>query len=157
MRWSPSLACRLVLALAAACGGDGGGEPASTAGTGAAMAGTGAMAGAGAAPGMDVSFAGTVQPLFDLACNCHQSDPLMAPFSLKAGEAYDNIVGVPSMQLPTMNLVAPGKLNDSYLWHKVNGTQLEVGGSGGRMPLTIPLSDDEAAILERWIAAGAPR
>src|SRR5687767_5829568 len=68
------------------------------------------------------SYAATVQPLFDQACNCHQSTPfLMAPFSLKPVEAYGNLVERPSMQLPSMRLVAPGALNESYLWHKVSG------------------------------------
>lgn len=134
------------VAGSAACGAEGD--------TGTA-AGTGAMAGAGGTGG-DVGYATTVQPLFDRACNCHQSEPLMAPFSLKAAGAYEAMVNVPSMQLPTMNLVTPGKLNDSYLWHKIDGTQLEVGGMGGRMPLTIPLSADEQAIVEQWIVAGAP-
>ena len=60
------------------------------------------------------------------------------------------------MQLPSMQLVTPGALNSSYLWHKVNGTQLEVGGSGMIMPFTVPLVPDELRVIERWIAAGAP-
>jgi hypothetical protein len=103
-----------------------------------------------------VSFETTVQPLLNQACNCHQSTPvLMAPFSLKPGEAYGNMVQRPSMQLPSMLLVKPGALNESYLWHKVNGTQLEVGGEGMIMPYTVPLVAAELAVLERWIAAGA--
>jgi hypothetical protein len=103
-----------------------------------------------------VSFEATVQPLLNQACNCHQSTPmLMAPFSLKPGEAYGNMVNRPSMQLPSMLLVKPGALNESYLWHKVNGTQLEVGGQGMIMPYTVPLIDAELAVLERWITAGA--
>lgn len=102
------------------------------------------------------SFAATVQPLFDQACNCHQTTPfLMAPFSLKPGEAYGNLVRRPSMQLPSMMLVEPAALNQSYLWHKVNGTQLEVGGQGQIMPSTIPLDAGELQVIERWIAGGA--
>jgi hypothetical protein len=105
-----------------------------------------------------VSFSRNVQPLFDRACNCHQSTPLMAPFSLAADVAYTNLVGKPSSELPTMQLVAAGKLNESYLWHKVNGTQLEVGGSGKIMPYTLPFvpdHPDELRLIERWIAGGA--
>jgi hypothetical protein len=109
------------------------------------------------APGPDApSFAVTVQPLLNEACNCHQTTPaLMAPFSLKAGEAYDNLVDQPSMQLPSMLLVKPGALNESYLWHKVSGTHLEVGGEGLIMPFTVPLVPAELSVFERWIAAGA--
>ena len=110
---------------------------------------------AGAGVGNGPSFA-TVQPLLKEACNCHQSSPiLMAPFSLKPDEAYRNLVGVPSMQLPSMALVKPGVLNESYVWHKVNGTQAAVGGSGMIMPFTLPLKPDELVVIERWIAGGA--
>jgi hypothetical protein len=141
------LACVWFLCCASnACAGD----------TGNGDATNGASGAAGAAA-QDASFATTVQPLFDQACNCHQSTPiLMAPFSLKPGEAYANLVSQPSMQLASMPLVTPGALNQSYLWHKVNGTQLEVGGSGMIMPFTVPLVPDELRVIERWIAAGAP-
>src|SRR5262245_45698212 len=97
-----------------------------------ASAGT-AAAGMGAA-GMNTddgtSFALSVEPFIAKACNCHQSDPLMAPFSLKQGEAYKAIVNVPSGQVKTMMFVKPGSTAESYLWHKVNGTFMEVGGTG---------------------------
>lgn len=106
----------------------------------------------------NVGFEASVLPLINAACNCHQSEPfLMAPFSLKPAEAYDNLVNRPSSQLTTMAFVKPGSLNESYLWHKVNGTQLEVGGAGMIMPYTVPLTVAELGVLERWIAAGAPR
>jgi hypothetical protein len=109
-------------------------------------AGTQAVAGA-------VSFERDIQPKLKEACNCHQSDPvLMAPFSLKMGEAYGNLVGAPSLQLPSMMRVKPGSLNESYLWHKINGTQAEVGGSGTIMPSTVPLRQDERDLFGRWIA-----
>src|SRR5262245_47923848 len=71
-----------------------------------------------------VSFAATVLPLVNEACNCHQSSPiLMAPFSLRPGEAYNNLVTLSSEQVKSRKLVVPGKLNESYLWNKVVGTQ----------------------------------
>ena len=103
-----------------------------------------------------VSFATTVLPLVNEACNCHQSSPiLMAPFSLRPGDAYNNLVTLSSEQVKGRKLVVPGKLNESYLWNKVNGTQTEVGGNGVIMPPTVPLRPEELAIVERWIAAGA--
>ena len=97
-------------------------------------------------------------PLVNEACRCHQTEPiLMAPFSLKQGEAYDNLVGVPSFDVPSMVRVAPGSLNNSYLWHKVDGTQLEVMGKGQIMPPGVPLNPSERDVFGRWIAAGAPR
>lgn len=104
----------------------------------------------------DFSFAANVQPLVDEACNCHQSSPiLMAPFSLKPAEAFANLVNKPSAEVPSMLMVKPGSLNDSYLWLKVNGTQAQVGGTGQIMPPTVPLNADERRVFERWIAGGA--
>ena len=111
-------------------------------------------AGAGSTNGS--GFEATVQPFINMACNCHQSSPiLMAPFSLKPGEAYKAIVNVPSMQLQSMLLVKPGSTQDSYLWHKVNNTHLALGGSGQVMPSTIPLNAEEKKLFERWILGGA--
>jgi hypothetical protein len=115
-------------------------------------AGTGTTNGA-TSNGM--SFETSVQPFINMACNCHQSNPLMAPFSLKKGEAYQAIVNVPSAQVTTMMLVKPGSTQESYLWHKVNGTFLDVGGSGMIMPFTIPLNATEKKIFEQWILDGA--
>jgi hypothetical protein len=104
----------------------------------------------------EFGFEANVMPLVTEACNCHQSSPfLMAPFSLKPGEAYMNLIGKTSAQVPTMQIVEPGALNASYLWHKVNGTHLEVGGIGVIMPPTVPLDAEERRVFERWIASGA--
>ena len=104
----------------------------------------------------EYGFAANVLPLVNVACNCHQSTPiLMAPFSLKPEEAYANLVNKPSTQLPSMVYVKPGALNQSYVWHKINDTQLQVGGQGLIMPSNIPLNADERRVFERWIAAGA--
>lgn len=127
-----------------------------TTGAGSLAAGNTANAGAPAsAVDEGASFETSVQPFINMACNCHQSNPLMAPFSLKQGEAYSAIVNVPSSQVTTMMLVKPGSTQESYLWHKVNGTFLDVGGSGLIMPSTIPLTETEKKIFERWIVAGA--
>jgi hypothetical protein len=116
-----------------------------------------AVGGAGMGGGSQVGYAATVQPFVKQACNCHRSEPfLMAPFSLKDADGYANLVDAPSMQVPSMMRVAPGDTAHSYLWHKINGTQASVGGSGQIMPSTIPLNADEKAIFERWINAGAP-
>jgi hypothetical protein len=127
----------------------GDGTPSTTAGSPGGSAGTSSTTNDG------TSFETSVQPFITKACNCHQSTPLMAPFSLKAGEAYKAIVNVPSSQLPAMLLIKPGSTQESYLWHKVNGTFTDVGGSGMIMPFTLPLNTEEKKIFERWITAGA--
>ena len=74
-----------------------------------------------------------IQPILSQNCaGCHGSS---GGFTL----SYDNMVNVPSNQ-STLDLIEPGSANDSYIWHKINGTQASVGGSGGVMPPSPPLS-----------------
>jgi hypothetical protein len=73
---------------------------------------------------------------------------------------YNEVVGVASTQLPTMDRVEPGDHTISYLWHKVNGTQASVGGTGGQMPAFCSpgvdcLTPAEIAGIASWIDAGA--
>ena len=87
-----------------------------------------------------VSFANDVQPTLVGSCalsGCHGSNanPPEKPMALSAGQAYDNIVGVSSAELPAMLRVGPGQPDNSYLLHKIQGTQLSVG-AGKRMPRT---------------------
>lgn len=61
-----------------------------------------------------------------------------------------------SIQLPGMPLVDPGDPANSYLWHKVANTHVDVGGSGDIMPPTGSLPTEALDRIEAWIAAGAP-
>jgi hypothetical protein len=70
---------------------------------------------------------------------------------------YAGIVNQPSVELPTMDRIEPGNHLQSYLWHKINGTQLSAGGSGVRMPQFGPFfSAAELDGIAGWIDAGAP-
>ena len=76
--------------------------------------------------------------------------------SLVAGQAFSNVVNVPAIELPTMNRVTPNQPDNSYLVHKVQDTHVDVGGSGGRMPLNrSPLSQSDIDLIRAWIQAGA--
>lgn len=91
---------------------------------------------------------------------CDTCHPPNAGLDLTAGNAYDQIVNQPSTQLPPMDLIEPNQLNQSYLWHKVNGTQGGVGGSGDQMPvggpfLTDPGNEADLSTLQEWIQGGA--
>lgn len=67
----------------------------------------------------------------------------------------DNVVNVPSTQVPSMNYVTPNDLENSYLWHKINDTVVSAGGSGSVMPSTGALAAADIAIVEEWIMSGA--
>lgn len=74
-----------------------------------------------------------------------------------AQASYDNLVGVPSSEVPAYFRVLAGDPDASYLVHKIEGTQ----DVGARMPngcpATQPCLDAETlGIIREWIGAGAP-
>ena len=99
-----------------------------------------------------VSFANDVQMVFDFNCvACHQTGAANAGLNLEFGLAYENLVEVESSQ-SELPLVARGDPNGSYLMHKMWGTQAEVGGSGGIMPLGLGgLPEREIETVATWI------
>ena len=113
--------------------------------------------------GAGISFANDVQPIFTNNCafsGCHGSQstkPIGKPMVLVSGQAYANIVDVPSFQLPSMNRIEPDDPDNSYLIHKIEGTQAAVGGTGDQMPRgSCCLSPQEIETIRGWVEAGAP-
>lgn len=97
-----------------------------------------------------------IQPIFNDNCSCHLSTVGSGGLSLRAGLAYDNLVGVPSAGVPSLTRVIPGNSEDSYIIHKLRGTHLDVGGVGSQMPLGGTLDEALIAEIEAWIDEGAP-
>lgn len=91
-----------------------------------------------------------IQPIWTAGCASASCHPFMTA-------AYDNIVDVPSSQLPTMPFIKPGDPDRSYLLHKLLGTHLGVGGNGAAMPPGGPLKAATLDMLRVWILEGAPR
>jgi len=83
---------------------------------------------------------------------CHAGQSPEAGLDLSEIQA---LVGVESSQLE-MPLIQPGNHLQSYLWHKVAGTQSIAGGLGRRMPLDHQWSEEDIELLARWIDLGAP-
>ena len=113
----------------------------------------------GTAAAQPVGFAEDVQPIFDMHCVvCHQYGVEQAGLNLEDGDAYANLVNVKSTQ-SQLPRVTPGKVQESYLVHKLRGTHGEVGGSGVRMPLSASggsaMSAEEDELVTRWIEQGA--
>ncbi len=103
-----------------------------------------------------VSFSRDVQPIFSANCAiCHQGTG-PAGLTLEPGASYLNLVGRPSTE-SNLPRVAPGNPQGSYLVHKLQGTQLSVGGSGAQMPYSgMPLAPPQMALITGWIQEGAP-
>jgi hypothetical protein len=71
-----------------------------------------------------------------------------------ADASFANLVGVASLQEPSLSRVEAGDPDNSYLVHKIEGT----ASTGGQMPLGGPPLD-QAVIgdIRQWIADGAAR
>lgn len=106
-----------------------------------------------------------IQPIFDEHCvmGCHEPGGQWGTFLDLSGDAYARIVGAASPQFMDLDFIEPGDPNASYLWHKINGTQVAAGGSGVMMPSPRPgmeatiVRPEQFSALEAWILAGAPQ
>jgi hypothetical protein len=91
---------------------------------------------------------------------------------------HAGLVGVKSVEDPSMNIVTPGDLEHSFLWHKVDGDEnsdstvvsgcqpqangpnpcsdcLPVAPCGVQMPLGGALEPSAICVLQNWITSGA--
>ncbi len=139
--WRPLVAAAFLVFGASACSGD---DTTDSAGTDSATTGG------------DVAYA-DVQAIWDLTCSgsgCHTDSGDKGGLVLDEGVSYANLVGVPSVGSP-LNLVTASDTDNSYLWHKLQDTHEEAGGSGSSMPLGTDLDLDQLSTVERWINQGA--
>ena len=101
------------------------------------------------------SFAVDIWPIFEDRCSCHDDANGAGKLRLAMEDAYTNMVDKPSNQAPMMMLVKPGSAEESYLWHKLNDTQDDVGGKGKKMPPSGKLKAAELELIQLWIDEGA--
>ena len=104
------------------------------------------------------------EEIFTQGCalqSCHSSITRAGGLSLEES-AYHDLIGVAPAN-PTANaagklLVAPGDLDNSFLWHKI--TAMLAAGEGRPMPIgtdgLIALRPDQVDLIGDWILAGAP-
>ncbi|MDW8478682.1 MAG: hypothetical protein RML12_00805 [Xanthomonadales bacterium] len=104
----------------------------------------------------NLDFAADIQPIFDVACvSCHG---VLGNLDLSAGQAYANLVNVPSFNPNNaMDRVEPGDPGQSFLFWKLNCSNPGALGWGAMMPLGGPplAASDQARIMD-WIREGAP-
>ena len=129
----------------------------STGDTSATSSPTTSASGGSTGMAVELSHAADIQPIWDKYCmtNCHMAGGSGAGSLLMDGSDYEAIVNVPSLGVPSMNLVTPSDRMNSYLWHKLDGTMMEVGGSGSKMPLGMAMTQDELDTVGTWIDQGA--
>jgi len=102
-----------------------------------------------------------IQPIFNAKCTaCHAGASAPQGMDLTAGVSFAMIVNINSHELPSMKRIKPNDVANSYLVHKVEGTQGAVGGSGARMPFGCSgascLTASQISDIKAWINAGAP-
>ncbi|MCY0987520.1 hypothetical protein OV203_10325 [Nannocystis sp. ILAH1] len=108
-----------------------------------------------------VDYETDIQPIWDASCTtgCHVAGGSASGwFVITPGDSHGELVGQQSLELASMQLIAPNDRDNSYLWHKINNTHVEVGGNGTAMPPP-PAASLSSADLEKigaWIDAGAP-
>lgn len=106
-----------------------------------------------------VSYRNQLQPIFNAQCvYCHVTGAENGGLNLARASSHTSLVGTASTESP-LPRVTPGQPDKSYLWHKLNGTHVSVGGSGNAMPMSDPprlLEPAQRALFKAWIEAGAP-
>lgn len=100
-----------------------------------------------------------VHPLLYSSCAftaCHVKPLLGADLDMETPEAAAAALPLrPSVQSPLLR-IAPGRPSRSYLWHKLNDTQADVGGFGLQMPQGEVLTPEQMKVIRAWILEGAP-
>jgi PKD repeat protein len=111
----------------------------------------------GGGGGNEATFSAVQSQIFTASCafsGCHGGGSPAQGMSLVSGQAYANIVDVPSSEQPSLDRIEPSDPDSSYLYLKVIG---DASISGGRMPLgQPPLSQELIDLLRDWIERGAP-
>lgn len=97
-----------------------------------------------------------VVPVLNQRCvMCHLPGAAQAGLDLYTNP-WASLVNVKSTQSEAL-LVAPGEPEQSYLYLKLMGQQLEAGGQGEQMPFQQgTLSEPELEAIRTWISQGAP-
>jgi hypothetical protein len=111
-------------------------------------------------PGLAPTFASIQANVFTPICavpGCHGGAAAQQGLRLDAGFAYGNLVNVdsprdPNPAMPTLVRVIPGDPDNSFIIHKLEGTQT----LGDRMPDGGPyLQQSTIDVIRTWIANGA--
>ena len=104
-----------------------------------------------------VSFADDVVPILNANCiSCHDNSGSPSSGMDLQTDPYSEIVSVESQDVAGMNRVEPWDSGNSYFYHKIAGTQADVGGAGSQMPKgSDPLSEADMATIMTWIDEGA--
>lgn len=102
-----------------------------------------------------VSYAKTIQPIFDTTCalsGCHQGPSGALGLVLDAGVSYDNIVDKAALG-SSKKFISPGAPEDSFLFDRVRAAN----GASIMPPIGDPVPAAQIEQIRCWIKQGAPR
>jgi Big-like domain-containing protein len=118
--------------------------------------GTGAGGGGGSAPTgpFTADFESIQSNVFTPICvPCHSGANAPHGLMLDATHSYNDLVGVPSVEVPSFMRVKKGDPDNSYIILKLEGSNLI---SGQQMPLNLtPLLPSVIDVIRQWITNGA--
>jgi hypothetical protein len=110
--------------------------------------------GGGSIGPVTASFQSIQDNVFTPICSkCHIGASAPEGLQLDAAHSYNLLVGVPSVEDPSLLRVKPNDPDDSYMVHKIEGAP---GIVGGQMPLNeTPLPQATIQAIRQWITDGA--
>lgn len=102
-------------------------------------------------------FTKEIAPILQSNCaTCHLTGDEAGNMSLVPGKAIAQLVNVKAQEAPHLMRVVPGDPDASYFVMKLEGTHIQHGGTGARMPFGAPpLSAEKITKIRTWIAEGA--
>lgn len=115
--------------------------------------GDGFVGSGGASGPLAANFDSIQANVFEPLCeHCHAGANAPAGLRLDAANSYALLVGVAAVERSSLQRVAPGDPNNSYLIQKLEGT----AAVGERMPAGLPaVPQADIDIIRQWIADGA--
>jgi hypothetical protein len=116
---------------------------------------SGSGSGSGTTGPFTADFESIQENVFTPICSpCHSGANAPHGLMLDAAHSYNDLVGVPSVEVPTFDRVKAGDPDNSYIILKLENSPLI---SGAQMPLMeTPLTPAVIAVIRQWITNGAP-
>ncbi len=116
---------------------------------------SGGSSGSGSSGPFTADFESIQENVFTPICSpCHSGANAPHGLMLDAAHSYNDLVGVPSVEVPTFDRVKAGDPDNSYIILKLEDSPLI---SGAQMPLNeTPLTPAVIAVIRQWITNGAP-
>jgi hypothetical protein len=116
---------------------------------------SGSGSGSGTTGPFTADFESIQENVFTPICSpCHSGANAPHGLMLDAAHSYNDLVGVPSVEVPTFDRVKAGDPDNSYIILKLENSPLI---AGAQMPLMeTPLTPAVIAVIRQWITNGAP-